>query len=286
MRQFDCLFALRPSVVCNYDCSYCYRQDFLDGVNKQTRFDIDSMLWHSMQRLNNLFNFCGYGETMMHPQFGDMIIELSKITNVNWVTNGTMFGNGAFKNILSYADHKNILDVVISVHVDQIKDPFKYAIEIRRVKHELDIRGIRYHLTSIITNENIDKVIMFRRYLPEIIIKHPFEIYSQGGKIIKYGYTEQSQKKMASVGIVPEKDWIYGDMGNPPYTGRLCTNGVSILEVMHDGMIYDCSFDENRVVIGDINKKEPIKSLSQPRLCKSSCTTCIPMLRNSFGLVK
>lgn len=222
----------------------------------------------------------------MHPQFSDMIIELSKVTTVNWVTNGTMFGHKGFADILKLANHKNIMDVVISVHVDQITDPSNYALMIRRVKSDLAQRGIKTHLTSIVTNDNVDKIILFRRYFNDLIIKHPFEIYVQHGKIINYEYTDDVRRKMELAKIVPTKDWTTGDMFAVPYTGKSCTNGLSIFEVMHDGIIYDCSFDENRIEIGDINKKEPIRSLQSPRLCKSSCTTCIPMLRNSYGLVK
>lgn len=60
--MFDFSFAMRPSTICNMQCSYCYRKDYLVG-NKQSHYDIDSMLWHSFSHPNNLFNFCGLGES-------------------------------------------------------------------------------------------------------------------------------------------------------------------------------------------------------------------------------
>lgn len=285
MRKFDYLFAVRPATICNFNCSYCYRQDFLNGAS-QTKFNIDSMLWHSEQKQNNIFNFCGYGETMMHPQFADMIIQLSKITTVNWITNGTMFKHAGFKNILKLANHKNIMDVIISIHVDQITDPSAFSMDILSTQHELNIRGVRSHLTAIATNENINDIIMFKNYFYALIVKPPFDIYAQNGKIIKYTYTEDTLIKLKLNDITITKDWLHGDMYQIPYTGKPCTNGSSIFEVMHDGSIYDCSFDENKIIIGNINTKEHIQELPKPRLCKSSCITCVPALRNAFGLVK
>ena len=223
---------------------------------------------------------------MMHPQFGDMIVELSKITTVNWVTNGSMFSGSEFLKIIKHANHQNIMDVVISVHADQIKNPVTYSLAIRKARHELGVRGIKTHVTAIVTNENVDHVINIRKYLPDLIIKHPFEIYVHNGETVNYSYSPESVIKMNVHQIFPDKDWTHGDMFEIPYTGKPCPNGTSVFEVMHDGLIYDCSFDESRTIIGDINKKEPIAVLPRTRCCKSQCTTCIPILRNAYGLVK
>lgn len=283
MRTFSYLFSVRPAVVCNFSCDYCYRQDFMH--EHQHRFNIESMLWHAEQYPDNIFNFCGYGETMIHPQFSEMIIELSKVTTVNWVTNGTQF-NSQFDSILKYAKHENIMDVFISVHAQQIKNISAYSIQLRRVRRELGMRGVKTHITTILTDSNVDAVLYTRRYLPDMIIKHPFDIYSVGGSVITHAYSEATTAKLNASNIVPGTDWIYGDQLHPPFIGKPCMNGSKIFEVMHDGLIYDCSFDSNRVVIGDINVKEPIRSLGCGRLCKSICETCIPTLRNSFGLVR
>lgn len=283
MRTFANLFAIRPAVVCNFTCDYCYRRDYM-GVH-QHRFDIDSMLWHADRMDDNLFNFCGYGETMIHPQFSDMIIELSKITTVNWVTNGTQF-NSKFDDILKFANHTNIMDVVISVHVSQIRNMTEYSMQLRRIRHELGVRGVKTHVTTILTDANVDDVLYARRYIPDMVIKHPFDIYSVGGSIITHSYADSTILKLKSNRIEPGSDWIYGDQLHPPYIGKPCMNGSKIFEVMHDGLIYDCSFDSDRVVIGDINAKEPIRSIRGSRVCKSTCDTCIPILRNSFGLVR
>lgn len=252
---------------------------------RQHQFNIDSMLWHADRYEDNIFNFCGYGETMIHPQFSDMIIELSKVTTVNWVTNGTQF-NSKFDDILKYANHKNIMDVVISVHVQQIKNLATYAIELRRVRHELRIRGVRTYATTILTDSNVDDILAARRYIPNLIIKHPFDIYRVGGSVVTHSYNDVTVAKLKANRVVPGADWIYGDQLHPPYIGKSCMNGSKIYEVMHDGLIYDCAFDADRVVIGDINVTEPIRSLGCDRMCKSNCETCIPILRNAYGLVR
>lgn len=283
MQTFTHLFALRPSVVCNFSCKYCYRQDFMG--ERQHLFDIDAMLWHATTVDNNLFNFCGYGETMIHPQFSDMIIELSKVTHVCWVTNGTQFGC-KFDNILRQAKHSNILNVIISVHPTEIKNLPQYSLRLRRVRHDLANCGIESHVTSILTDANVDQVLYARRYIPDLVIKHPFDIYSVGGSIISHSYNDATLRKLVHNGIEPKSDGIYGNQLIPPYTGKTCLNGHQIFEVMHDGLIYDCSFDNSRVVIGDINRKIAINNIASGRVCRSDCVTCIPILRNAYGLVR
>lgn len=283
MNQFKYLFAVRPSVNCNYNCNYCYRHDDIHNAYTQSTFNIDSMLWHASNYENNLFNFCGYGETMMHPQFGDMIVKLSEVTSVNWITNGTMFNSKHFINILNNANHKNIMEVVVSIHADQIKDIINYNKLVRWSQGQLAMRGIRCHMTAILSNDNIDNIIEIKKYFPDMIIKHPFDVYINNGIIISYKYSDKSNEKMQLHNIQPIKDWM--DNIQIPYIGNVCPNGVNIFEILHNGVIYDCSYDENRRVIGNINDKILINSLSNERICKSNCNACVPMLRNSYNLV-
>lgn len=283
MHQFDFIFALRPSTVCNMRCSYCYRVDHLNQHHKFIKYDIDSMIWHSEQRPNNLFNFCGLGETMLHPQFNDMIIELSNVTNVNWVTNGTCFESDAFEEILRFANHKNIMDVIVSVHFGQIKDFNEYVNSNIKTFIHLSQLNIKVHFTTILTDENIDLVIEHRHMFPNLVIKRPFIVYVQNGIPIYHEYRKETLDKLEQIGLNPGRD--YGGI-SIPYYGKSCPNGARIAEIMHDGKIFDCSFDENRILIGDINIKEPIRTLPLPRLCKAHCIDCIPVVRDGYDLLK
>lgn len=280
--QFDNIFALRPSTVCNYNCSYCYRKDDINAHNNQIEFDIDSMIWHSRQKPNNLFNFCGYGETMIHPQFADMIIALSSVTHVNWITNGTMFESRAFDRIISEANHTNITDVVISIHFGQIRDFNEYYSNLKAGMFELRDCGIRTHLTTILTDDNVDEVLYYMKHFYDLVIHHPFPIYTQDGKLIHHSYSEKTLEKLKVADVTPKVEY---DVNTYPHQGKFCPNGYRIFEVLHDGNIFDCSLDENRIKIGNINIQEPIKTLNSARLCKSSCDSCIPMLNDGFRLL-
>ena len=126
--MFDYIFSIRPSTICNYTCSYCYRHDYIN-VFKSSEFNVDSMIWHAQRHENSLFNFCGFGETTLHPQFTEMTSKLSHVTKINWITNGTKM-DVFFKHINLY-NIKNIHDITISIHVDQIKNMTEYAKYIR-----------------------------------------------------------------------------------------------------------------------------------------------------------
>lgn len=280
--KFDYLFSLRPSTVCNYRCSYCFRHDEIELHDKKNEFDIDSMVWHSGQRPNNLFNFCGYGETMMHPQFSDMIIALTSVTHINWVTNGTMFESRAFERILSEANHKNITDVVVSLHFGQIRDFSEYFSSLRSAMFELRDCGIRTHMTTMLTDDNVDSVLYYRRYFDNLVIRHPFPRYTQNKVTVYHSYSDATMEKLKKANVVPVVEY---DIIPAPYNGLKCLNGHRIFEVMHDGSIFDCSLDENRIKIGNINVKVAISALDGNRICKSSCSECDPMLMDGYHLL-
>ena len=280
--QYNYVFAVRPSTVCNFKCEYCYRVDDTSAHYKQCEFDIDSMIWHSGQLQSNIFNFCGYGETMLHPQFADMVIALSSVTNINWVTNGTLLNGSDFDRILSDANHKNIRDVIISIHFGQIRDFSEFYPMIKGAVYDLGQCGIITHLTTILTDSNVDEVLYFRRYFPNLVIKQAFPTYVQNGKMIYTSYSEDTKKKLDAAGVSPGLDF-FGMQ--PPYIGKVCPNGSRVIEVMHDGKIYDCSYDTNRIQIGNINIKEQIMKLPYPRICKENCNKCIPVLRDGYSLL-
>lgn len=280
--MFDYIFAVRPSTVCNMHCAYCYRHDAIEANYKSNKFDIDAMLWHSEHFPNNVFNFCGYGETMMHPQFGDIIVSLSQLTHVDWVTNGTCFDTKQFNHILSDANHSNINAIVISVHFGQISDEDIYFSNLERHISCIRQLGIPVHITAIATDDNINHIIRNKSIIEKfrIILKSTFDRYTLNKDIVTGGLSTRSINllRLNRMRIIPDAHPVV----KFPYIGKRCPNGYRIFEVMHDGNIYDCSFDENRVEIGNINIKHPITRLTTERTCKSNCTTCIPMLRGGY----
>lgn len=280
--MFDYLFCLRPSVICNMHCSYCYRESNLHEHLNHKPFNIDSMIWHSNNYPNNMFNFCGYGETMMHPQFDDIIIELSKVTKVNWVTNGTMFTSSKFKNIIKNANLSNIYDIIVSVHLNEIYDMESYIINYYNAVDILHNNGIKIHATTIINDANIDTFIAYKDFFPSITVKLEWAEYTQGKKLIKSNVSNNTLSKLYNNLIFPEQDqsYIY------EYIGKYCTCGDKIFEVHYDGTIYDCYYDVDKQIIGNINIQSKIKEMQAPRLCKTHHPHCIPTLRNEFNLVK
>lgn len=280
--MFDYIFTCRPSTVCNMNCSYCYRHDDVHTKYKTEKFDIDSMLWHSSQFKNNVFNFCGYGETMMHPQFSDMITELSQVTHVDWVTNGTVFGTKSFDRILTEAKLDNINAIVVSVHFGEIGNYEKYFSELEPHINVIRSAGIPVHLTSIATDKNIDEIIANRNLVINygIKLKPTFERYTFDSTVVDgtTSYNVMNKLRFNGLELSPDEDPVV----QYPYIGKRCPNGYRIFEILHDGVIYDCSFDENRKIIGNINIQTPINQLTTDRICKTECTTCVPMLRGGY----
>lgn len=283
-RQFSYVFSVRPSTTCNMHCSYCYRADELAGNIEQFTFDVDAMCWHALERPGSLFNFCGYGETMLHPQFHEMVIALSQVAHVNWVTNGTVFRGKGFAAILERARHHQIHNVVISVHFEQLaKRIATFARDVLYAVDALSERRVQTHLTTIVTDDNIDAIVALKDQIPiPIGYKTTFPEYFQAGQTRTWGYSARTRQLLERHGIRPDQDFRY-DPG--PRLGKPCPNGTRIFEVMHDGVIYDCNYDPAKVPIGNINIASPIRALPSPRLCRVKCPECIPMVRDGFSLL-
>ena len=279
--MYDYLFCFRPSTICNMSCSYCYRHDNLLDTQPQSTFDIDSIIYHAKSLSNNLFNFCGYGETMIHPQFADIIIELSKVTKVNWITNGTLFTGNAFKKIINNANIDNIKDIVISVHISEIKNMEKYIIDYYDATDILNSVNIKYHTTTVVTDDNIDTIIQYKDFFPNLVVKIPFQRTIQNNTIT---YNKLSSNTIGKL-VVNNLLFINDVNTIPPYTGKYCPNGSRIFEVHSNGDIYDCYYDANRIIIGNINIQIPITKLPNNRLCKCNSMHCIPALRDEYKLL-
>ncbi len=283
-QQFSYVFSVRPSTSCNLHCSYCYRADELVADLAQRPFDVDAMVWHALQRPGSLFNFCGYGETMLHPQFHEMIIALSQVTYVNWVTNGTVFRGKGFDAILARARHHHIHSVVISLHFEQLaKRIDTFARDVRYAVQALSERRVQTHLTTIVTDDNIDAVIALKdRIGLPIGYKTTFPQFFQAGETRTWGYSARTTRLLEDHGIEPDQDFRHDPL---PFLGKPCPNGARVFEVMHDGEIYDCAYDPARASIGNINVLSPIRALRAPRLCRVACPECIPMVRDGFSLL-
>jgi MoaA/NifB/PqqE/SkfB family radical SAM enzyme len=278
------IFAVRPATRCNLACSYCYRSDDLEQRNPRRSFDVGAMVWHANERPGSLFNFCGYGETMLHPQFAEMVIALSRVAAVNWVTNGTLFGGPAFAAILADARHEHLHDVVISIHFGELGDGIEaYAAGVGAAVRALAARGVTVHLTAIVTDDNIDAIIAERHCFDDpITFKTTFPHYVQHGLVRYQGYTPRTRELLEEYDLRPIRDFRDDRM---PYLGRACPNGVRIFEVMHDGLIYSCDHEADKTVIGDINRRQPIRALPEPRACRARCPSCSPMLRDGYSLL-
>lgn len=280
--MFDYIFACRPSTICNMNCSYCYRHDDISDHHKTNEFDIDSMLWHSEQFPNNVFNFCGYGETMMHPQFAEIINSLTQVTHVNWVTNGTMLNKKVFDDIREHSNFNNITEITISVHFGHIPDYDKYFTAMNDALEFLLSKNVYINMTAVVTDDNVNEIVTHKHYVDryKILLKPEFEYYKLNGDVKYNPVSNKIRNAFRFNGLKLEQD--AQPVVTYPYFGKRCPNGYRTFEVMHDGVIYDCSFDENRVEIGNINIKTPIKQLDSSRTCKTKCETCVPMLRGGY----
>lgn len=278
--MFDYIFTVRPSTVCNMDCTYCLGVDDIAANRKFTTFDIDAIKWHSEQFPNNLFSFCGDGETMLHPQFADIIIELSQITKVTWVSNGTQFNTKKFDRILTEANLENIYGIVISAHFGQT-DMNSYLVNLDSTIDKLRDLRIRFGITAVVSNENIDDIVSQASNIRKYEIKLESVVdYPKAGTVVNTALSNRTRNLLRLNNLRIAND------ANPvityPVIGKPCPNGSRIFEVLSDGNIIDCSYDINRTIIGNINIKEPIKAL-QHRLCKFDCTYCCDMVRGGHN---
>lgn len=264
--MFDYIFSIRPSTICNYTCSYCYRHDYIN-VFKSSEFNVDSMIWHAQRHENSLFNFCGFGETTLHPQFTEMTSKLSHVTKINWITNGTKM-DVFFKHINLY-NIKNIHDITISIHVDQIKNMTEYAQYIRTMHRLLLNEKIKHTFTIIVSKENVSLVKQFIKYFNEVVLINP------------YPFTKNNTLIVPELSNIQEHYW-QPNVSSLPVFGKSCENGYRIFEVFHDGNIYDCWYDTKQL-IGNINITTEIQK--KQRICSSTCSMCPPMLKNEYNLL-
>ena len=280
--MFDYVFALRPSTKCNFKCSYCISHDDLHKNYVDSTYDIDSIIWHVSQYPNNIVNICGYGETMLHHQFDELVIELSKVTKVNWITNGTMFNTSKFNNILKYANHKNIHDVIISVHLAQIHNLDTYIPSYYDAEQKLKDVGITVHTTSVATEYTVDLIIAYKEFFPNLCVSPQFTRRICNNEII---VTPQNNTVLTKL-LENNVNIVFNTLNEPPYAGTPCLSGYKVFEVMHDGNIYDCLFNTDKILLGNINIKKPLIVLTPPRLCNSLSMICIDMALNGCGLIK
>lgn len=279
-RDFDYIFYIRPSMKCNFRCDYCTRDIHpLDPHNHD--FDISSILWHAQLHPNALFSFCGHGETMMHPQFADMIIEISKVSTVDFITNGTCFGE-SFDKIMLNANLMNINSVGISYHADQVHDVAKYSTIIRNIRMKLGRCGIHTYITAIATDYNYKSLIYGSRYFSDLVVSYPTEEFIRDGNVVCYAVSDETKMMLMRAGIRP----LSHIQPKESFIGTVCPNGSMIFEVGETGIIYDCSFDENRKIIGNINMKIEILKLPIDRICASTSRQCSECLRYSSNQLK
>lgn len=277
--MFDYIFAFRPSTVCNMNCKYCLGVDSIAANRPFTTFDIDAIKWHSDQFPNNVFSFCGDGETMLHPQFADIIIELSKITKVTWITNGTQFNTTKFNRILTEANLDNIYGIVVSAHFGQT-DMNTYLDNLDPIISKLQDLRIHLDITAVVSNDNIGDILSQTTNIQKYRIKLQSVVdYTKSGTIVNTTLTNRTRNLLRLNNLRMTND------ANPvltyPVKGKPCPNGSKIFEVLTNGSIVDCSYDTNQNVIGNINTKETIKAI-QHRLCNFDCSYCCDMVRGGY----
>ena len=194
---------LVPVNACNFRCEYCYLSHHSDkdvyggGIKPFAEKAEDIVKFFSVERLGGpcYFNLCAAGETMMHPELIDFVIELTKEGHyADIVTNGTLekkfdelierLSTTQKKHIfIKFSFHylelkkRNMMDKFLG-NVKKIKDAgISYTIEItphdELVSYIDEIKefslqefGALPHIT-VARDEGSDKILLLTKYSRE-----------------------------------------------------------------------------------------------------------------------
>jgi hypothetical protein len=163
---------------------------------------------------------------MLHPQFDDIIIELSKYTHVEWITNGTMLDSSKMKRIITESNTKNIHQIIVSIHVTEIDK--NQLLKIINQVTKLRIDGLTVHMNALVTKDTINHLIQYKNIFNHygVKVQSPYPVQKLNDAYVHHDDNSQIRNlcRLNNIKI----DEFFVNRVSYPYKGNICPHGRNI----------------------------------------------------------